>query len=185
MSVGVGAVARPSPGNNRKGKQREKTMKTLGVTALGLLLTTALAAGDGPKPDFSGTWRFNPEKSRLEMTVPTQSILIFVIEHQDSRFKLTRTHTQGERSDTFSFEVTTDGKEHHRKEGEFESWMRMTWMGEELVLESRLARRGEQGTNVAHYRLADGGKTLIAAEWYHMPSSQHHNLWVLERESEE
>ena len=160
-------------------------MKTLGVTALGLLLTTALAAGDGPKPDFSGTWRFNPVESRLEMDVPTQSILKFVIEHEDPKFKLTRAHTLGERTNTLSWEVTTDGKEHHRKDGEFQSWMRMTWMGEELVLESRLANRGERGTNVAHYRLADGGKKFIVAEWYHMPSSQHHNLWVFDREPEQ
>jgi len=160
-------------------------MKTFGVAALGLLLTTAVAAGDGPKLDFSGTWRFNREKSRLEITVQAQSVLIFVIEHEDPRFKLTRIHTQGEKSDTLSWEAATDGTEHYRKDGEFESWMRMNWMGEELVLKSRLANRGETGTNVVHYRLADGGETLIAAEWFHMPSSQHHNLWVLEREPEQ
>jgi hypothetical protein len=160
-------------------------MKALGVTALGLLLTTVLAAGDGFKPNFSGTWRFNSEQSRLETTVPAQAMLIFVIEHEDPKFKLTRTVTLGEKTDTLSWEVTTDGEEHYRKDGDFESWMRMSWMGEELVLESRLANRGEKGTNVVHYRLVDGGETLIAAEWYHMPSSQHHNLWVFEREPEQ
>jgi hypothetical protein len=158
-------------------------MKTLGVTALALLLTTTLAAGDGTKPDFSGTWKFNPEKSRLEMTAPTKSI--FVIEHQDPKFKLTRTHTLGDKSNTLTFEVTTDGKEHYRKDGVFESWTRMTWMGDELVLDMKLAFGGEQGTNVVHYRLADGGNTFIAAEWYHMPREQHHNLWVFDREPEE
>jgi len=158
-------------------------MKTLGIAAMGLLLTTALTAGDGTKPDFSGTWEFNPEKSRLEMTAPTKSV--FVIEHQDPSFKLTRTHTWGEKSDTLSFEVTTDGKEHYRKDGDHESWTRMTWMGEELVLDMKLAFRGEKGTNVVHYRLADGGETFIAAEWYHMASRQHHNLWVFDRMLEE
>ena len=158
-------------------------MKTLGITALGLLMTTALTAGDGTKPDFSGTWIFNPAKSRLEMTAPTKSI--FVIEHRDPIFKLTRTHTRGEHSNTLTFEVTTDGKEHYRKDGDFETWTRMTWMGEELVLDMKMAYRGEQGTNVVHYRLADGGKTFIAAEWYHMPREQHHNLWVFDRVLEE
>jgi len=78
-------------------------------------------------------------------------------------------------------ENTTEGKEHYQKDGEFESWARMTWMGEELVLDMKLAYRGEQGTNVVHYRLAEGGKTFIAAEWYHMPSRQHHNYWVFDR----
>ena len=158
-------------------------MRILKVAALVLLLTTALAAEEGMKPDFSGTWEFNPEKSRLERPAPTKSI--FVIEHQDPIFKLTRTHTWGERSDTLSFEVTTDGKEHHQKEGEYESWARMTWLGEELVLDMKMEFRGEQGTNVVHYRLTDGGKTFVAAEWYHMPSKQNHNLWVFDRVLEE
>jgi hypothetical protein len=115
------------------------------------------------------------------MTAPTRSV--FVIEHQDPKFKLTRTHTWGERSDTLSFEFTTDGREHYRKQGEWESWSRMTWMGAELVLDMKIAYRGEKGTNVVHYRLANGGMTFIAAEWYHMPREQHHNLWVFDRAS--
>jgi len=89
------------------------TMKYFGALAIGLLLTSALAAGEGPKPDFSGTWRFNPEKSKLETFVPKQSKLIFVIEHQDPKFKMIRTLILGERTDTLSWEATTDGKEHH------------------------------------------------------------------------
>ena len=104
-----------------------------------------------------------------------------MIEHRDPIFKVTRTHTWGETSDTLSFDLTTDGKEHHTRHGEYETWTRMFWMGEELVLDMKIAYRGEEGTNVVHYRLADGGKTFIAAEWYHMPREQHHNYWVFER----
>jgi hypothetical protein len=161
-----------------------ETMKTLGVLAIGLLLTNALVAGEDSKPDFSGTWRFNQEKSKLETIVPNQSELILVIEHKDPEFKMTRTLTLGEKADTLSWEATTDGMENHRKDGDFESRMRMTWTGDELILESRLTRHGEQGTNEAHYRLADEGKTLIAAEWFHMPSSRHHNYWVFDKEPE-
>ena len=158
-------------------------MNKIGITALWLLLTTALAAGDGTKPNFSGTWKFNPATSGLEMTAPTKSIL--VIEHQEPRFKLTRTHTWGEKSETLTFEFTTDGKEHYQKDGEMETWSRVTWMGEELVLDMKVAYGGEQGTNVVHYRLADGGNRFIAVEWYHMPSSQHHNYWTFDRVLEE
>ena len=133
----------------------------------------------GAKPDFTGTWRFAPTRSGLETHAPTKSI--FVIEHQDPRFKLTRTHTFGERSDTLSFESTTDGEERYEKVGEYETWKRMYWLGEELVLDMKLAYRGEKGTNVVHYRLADEGNTLIAAEWYHMPRKRHHNYWTFER----
>ena len=119
-------------------------MRIIGITALSLLLTTTLAAQDGIKPNFSGTWKFNPAKSRLEMTAPTKTI--FVIEHQDPRFRVTRTHTWDEESDTWKFESTTDGKEHYQKDPEFESWTRITWMGEELVLDMKVVYEGEHGT---------------------------------------
>ncbi len=45
------------------------------VTAL-LMLTAALAAGGETKPDFSGTWKFNPAKSRLEIAPPTRTIFV-------------------------------------------------------------------------------------------------------------
>lgn len=117
------------------------------------------------------------------MTAPTKSI--FVIEHQGPKFKFTRTHTWGERSDTLTFECTTDGEECHKKVGEVETWTRMSWLEDELVLDMKLSYEGEQGTNVVHYRLADEGRTFIAAEWFHLPSRQRHNLWVFDRAPEE
>jgi hypothetical protein len=56
-----------------------------------LLLAVEFAAGGEAKPDFSGTWIFNPAKSKLEIDPPTKSI--FVIEHRDPKFSLSRTHT--------------------------------------------------------------------------------------------
>lgn len=156
-------------------------MWMVGKSALWLMLAAAaVAAGGETKPDFSGTWKFNLAKSRLEIDAPTKSV--FVVEHRDPKFKLTRTHTWKERSDTWSFESTTDGKDHYQKDGEFESWTRVHWMGEELVLDMKVKYRGEEGTNVVHYRLTDGGKTFVAAEWFHLPKHQHHNLWVFDRE---
>jgi hypothetical protein len=155
---------------------------TLVTTLFTLTVTAAPAARGETKPDFSGTWIFNPAKSKLEIDPPTKSI--FVIEHRDPKFSLSRTHTWGEESDAWIFDSTTDGKEHYQKDGEFESWSRLTWMGEELILEMKVVYGGEEGTNVVHYRLAEGGKTFVAAEWFHLPSHQHHNLWIFDRKPE-
>ena len=148
-----------------------------------LMLIAALAAGGETKPDFSGTWIFNPTKSKLEMEAPTKYVV--VTEHRDPKMSstATRTWTWGEESPTYR--ATTDGKERYTKDGEFELWTRHYWMGEELVREDKIVHGDEEGTNVVHYRLTDGGKTLVAAEWIHMPSEQHHNLWVFDRAPEE
>lgn len=157
-------------------------MRAIGIAVHSLLLAAGLSAEEAPRPDLSGTWIFNPARSKLEKTAPMKSI--FWIEHQDAEFKLTRTHVWGESWDTLSFQATTDGEELYREISGFESWTRMFWQGEELVLDMRLAYRGEEGTNVVHYRLADDGESFIAAEWYHMPREQNHNLWIFDRGSE-
>jgi hypothetical protein len=54
-------------------------------------------------------------------------------------------------------------------------------MEEELVLDMKLADGEKGGTNLVHSRLTDDGETLVAAEWFHTPGRQHHNLWVLDR----
>ena len=80
-----------------------------------MLAAAAVAAGGETKPDLSGTWKLSLAKSRLEIDPPKNTI--FVIEHHDPKFKLTRTHTWGEKSDTWSFERMTDAKEHYQKDG--------------------------------------------------------------------
>jgi nuclear transport factor 2 (NTF2) superfamily protein len=157
-------------------------MRTTGITALTLLLATALVANEAPQPDFSGTWVFNPEKSRLEMTSPVSST--FWIEHNGKSFKLTRTHVWEGRWDTLGFEAATDGRVRHEKSAFSESWKSMSWLGDELVLDMKLGAEGDGGTNVVHYRLEDEGRTL-AAEWFHMPGRRHHNLWVFDRAPED
>lgn len=161
-------------------------MKTLsGKVGLITLALTALTASHTPadtKPDFSGTWILNLAKSKLEMEAPEKTV--FVIDHREPSFKLTRTHHwKGEtKPDTWTFEITTDGKEKYGKEKDLEYWTRVYWLDDELVLDMKLKSGEKKGTNVVHYRLTDGGKTFIAAEWFHLSGHNHHNLWVFDRQ---
>ena len=160
-------------------------MRLIGKSALLLVLTASLAAGGDPKPDFSGTWIFNPAKSRLEIEAPTK--MIWVTEHRDPKITTTSTRIwKGGFDDSKTGTLTIiDGKEHYKKDGEFESWSRHYWMEEELVWELKEVGGGKEGTIVVHYRLTNGGKTFVAAEWIHHPDVLHHNLWVFDRAPEE
>ncbi len=117
------------------------------------------------------------------MELPTK--MIWVIEHRDPKITTTSTRTWTWGDDSGESSHITDGKEHYKKDGEEESWGRHFWKGEELVWEWKIVRGGEKGTIVVHYRLTDGGKTFVAAEWQHTPGQVHHNLWVFDREPEE
>lgn len=114
------------------------------------------------KSDFTGMWRFNREKSVLE--IPSPDSTTFVIEHREPYFHLERTHTFGKSSDTFSIDLTTDGKIVNRNHGGIEIRAQLFWESEVLVFYAELSRENERGTNIVRYQLADNGQTFIAYE---------------------
>lgn len=130
-------------------------------------------------PDFSGSWRFDPGRSALE--IPPPASVRFAIEHREPRFRLERTLVIGGRSDTFALELTTDGEAtsltHHGAEIE----ARLFWDGDALVFESKVTRDGEPGTNFVRYTLADQGRTLVAQERFRSRPVSYDNSWVFAR----
>lgn len=60
-----------------------------------------------PKPNFTGTWKFNPANSVLQ--IPAPDATVFVIDHREPVLRISRTHIVGEKQDTFSLDLTTDG----------------------------------------------------------------------------
>jgi hypothetical protein len=132
------------------------------------------------RPNFSGTWRFNHEKSLLEISSPDATIL--VIKHHEPYFRLDRTHTFGKTSDTFSIELTTDGEFVTKNHGGLEIRACMFWDDEVLVFDSALHRESQQGTNTVRYQLADKGQTFIAFEQVSFGEQNHKNTWVFDKQ---
>lgn len=130
-------------------------------------------------PNFSGTWSLNLGRSALQISAPDSTV--FVIEHHEPSFKLTRTHYAAGTADTFSISLTTAGREIALKHHDVSINARLYWDGEELVFDSRLVRDGEEATNVVRYRLADEGATFIAEERFSSERLSYENLWVFDR----
>ena len=132
------------------------------------------------KPNFTGTWKFNPGKSSLQIPAPDSTI--FVVKHRESVFRLTRTHVVGDKSDTFTLDLTTDGKEVDVVQGDLHIRARASWEGETLVFDSRVIRGEEEGNNIVRYKLADTLDSFVAEEQFRSKSLNYDNLWVLERQ---
>ena len=130
------------------------------------------------KPNFTGTWKFSPERSKLQSPSPESSI--FLIKHKEPHFHLERTHVFGGKSDTFSIALTTDGKPVTLNHGGLEIQSKMYWEGDSLVFDSRFVHEGEEATNVVRYRLKDDGQIFIAEEQLRSTQHKHDNLWVFE-----
>lgn len=134
------------------------------------------------RPNFSGIWVVNFAESKLEIEAPESSL--FEIRHDDPSFVLSRTHKAKDYEDTFSLEMSTDGKEFNTSKRNIEIRGNCKWQGEILVFESRLLWGTSEGKNVVRYRLSQDGRQLTADERYDGEPKSYHNLWVLNRENE-
>ncbi|HEY7727308.1 MAG TPA: hypothetical protein VID50_02530 [Candidatus Eisenbacteria bacterium] len=135
--------------------------------------------GIPPKPDFSGTWRFNPGRSALQ--IPPPDATVFVIEHHEPALRITRTHIVAGRSDSFTLDLTTDGREVVVDDRDLRLRARAYWEGESLVFHSKVTRGGEEGVNFVRYTLNEEGRSFTAEESFRSGTLSYDNRWVLER----
>ncbi len=145
----------------------------------GLILVRAHGHKQSDKPTFTGRWRFNPTKSKLEIPSPSDSH--FEIQHDEPRFHLTRTLVFGENANTITLDMTTDGKESVHRLGDLQARIRVYWEGDTLVLDSVIAATGDFGKNLVRYRLEDGGATFIAVESWRSSKCSYDNVWVFDK----
>ena len=132
-----------------------------------------------PKPNFSGTWRFSREASVLQIPAPDETL--FVVEHQEPRLSISRTHVVGDRRDTFSLELTTDGQDVSVERDNLRLRAHAVWDGDTLIFDAHLVRGGEAATNVVRYTLSNDRNRLSAEERFGSPSLSYDNFWVLDR----
>ena len=128
------------------------------------------------KPNYSGTWILNLEKSNLESRPEGLTSSVFIIVQDGDKFKLTRIHIFGEKKKKLSFKMTADGKTRTIKllfKGKLE------W--KENNLEVSLWRKNF--SNVVTYKFGNSINEFIADEVYKGSPKNHHNIWVFDKEN--
>lgn len=133
-----------------------------------------------PKPDFTGTWRFNAAKSTLQIPAPDGTL--FIIDHREPLLHISRTHTVGEKRDTFSLDLTTDGQEVSVSRDDVQLDARAYWDDDTLVFDTRLVRAGEEATNAVRYTLSTDRLSFVAEERFRSASLNYDNVWIMQRE---
>jgi hypothetical protein len=160
-----------------------KNRQAIGTAVLvGAALLLAAAAAE--KPDFSGVWVVNLEKSQLADWAKFDRTTITIV-HKDPVFRFHRASVKAGKADETSYELTTDGAEKVEKEGGRASTSRLTWDGEALVFQDRLVLpNGREALDVVRYTLRDGGKTFVAEEKFRGPVVKYDNLWIADRQED-
>ena len=152
------------------------------LTLLAVSVFTLSAPGQ-QKPDFSGRWTFSKAKSKLQLeSLAGLERGTVRIEHREPRFKFERTFTVSGKDSTYSYELTTDGREVATGEGGQKHFSKLYWEGNSLVFATRIVAPQGEATNVVHYRLLDGGRALQAEEQFRGPRLKYDNLWVFEKQ---
>jgi hypothetical protein len=130
------------------------TMKAILTTGTLLVLAAALAMAADDKPNLSGTWKLNTDKSNFfGKGVP--SALSVTIDHKDPVFKYSVSGSQDGNDFEESGEVTIGGKDGTSSNG---LTLKAHWDGRVLVVEYSSPDGSFSG--LAHDKLSDDGKTL-------------------------
>ena len=160
-------------------------MKRLLQTAL--LLCAALsivnAQDNKPaaKPNFSGTWKLNVEKSNFGPTPAPQSI-IDVIDHKDPALHMASTRVVDGVEDKNNLSWTTDGKDSSNTMRGNEVKSKVTWDGATLLFDSTVDVQGSTITLKDKWTLSADGKTLTMARHFVTLEGEADATYVLEKQ---
>lgn len=129
-----------------------KALRTLLLLSVAVLGAVALSAAS--KPDFTGTWKLNLEKSDLGGAPIT--VLVVQIQHRDPEFKYTGKGTADGQDFEETGTFTTDGKPSPDSHG---GTMTAHWEGDMLV--SEVAGPDGSPAYTSRMTLSADGKTTI------------------------
>ncbi len=157
--------------------------RILRILSVSLAFAAGTAAAAGEKPDYSGTWIFNAQKSRLQVPARLDSA-VFTIDHREPVFRFSRVFVVRGREDSLSYELTTDNREKVEKLSDRTVTSRLRWDGDALVLQNRIVLLdGREAINTVRYRMLKNLQTLVAEEEFRGPLRKHDNLWVADRKA--
>ena len=126
-----------------------------------LALAGVAVAQDEKRPNFTGTWKMNPEKSDYGR-LPKPTKFDRKIVHADPSVNLTSTFGTPQGEVVTEFKYSTDGKESSNSVRGTEVKSIGKWEGPTLVINSkRGAANGVEITTAERWTLSEDGKSMM------------------------
>jgi hypothetical protein len=158
---------------------------TILILALSSLALSARLIGQdtkpAAKPNFTGTWKLNVEKSDFGPTPAPQS-MVDKVDHQESSLKIISTRVDGGTESTANLSLTTDGKEGTNTVHGSEVRSKLKWDGAALLIDSSISVDGNALSLKDKWTLSQDGKTLTILRHYAGPEGEANATYVLERQ---
>jgi hypothetical protein len=156
------------------------------VFALSAIFAAAcFAAPADSKPDFSGEWKLNVEKSNFG-PMPGPDSETRKIVHKDPEVAVATTQTGGPQGDmTNDFKFTTDGKEATNviktPNGEIEIKTIGSWDGKDIKTNNKLNVQGMDISSEERMALSEDGKVLTNTRKISTPQGEFETSMVFEK----
>jgi len=151
----------------------KKLMSTLFVIAAAANMAVA-----GDKPDFSGNWKMDADKSVFGPMPPPTSMTC-KITHKDPDLSIEQQQSGAQGDQTMMFKYSTDGKETTNSLMGNDVKSKAAWDGKVLVVKSSLDAGGTEVKLTSKYSLSDDGKTLTQALSISAPQGDFDMTYVL------
>ncbi len=134
------------------------------LVLLALLACGTLVAADA-KPNFSGKWVLDVQKSEFAGMPPPES-QTKTIEHQDPKLRLITVTRMAQGEQRYEGNYTTDGKENVNHLGETPMKSRTHWEGKLLLTETQVQSDGGPVTINDVWELTEDGKQMVQMREY-------------------
>jgi hypothetical protein len=149
-------------------------------TVVAVVVSLASLAAQS-KPNFSGTWKLNVEKSDFGVLPPSNS-RTDVVDHQDPNLKVSVSDDGAQGQQNYTLVMTTDGKEAINKPGGLEMKSIATWNANNLVVNAKLQFQGSDVGIKTSWALSDDGKTLTESAHLESPMGETDQKMVFEKQ---
>ncbi|MBX9603980.1 MAG: hypothetical protein K2X35_23440 [Bryobacteraceae bacterium] len=158
------------------------TKRSFLLAAFAVAILAAAPQAVAAKPNFSGDWKMNVEKSDWGPIPSAPESLTRKIEHTDAEIKMTTTQKgpQGERTTSTTWK--TDGSEQTVKMGNAEVKGTAKWDGDVLVISSKREANGMEIGQTERYVLSSDGKTINITNAINAAGQEFEVKLVLEKQ---
>lgn len=134
------------------------------------------------RPNLTGKWEFDAQKSTLKISAPTSMTLS--IDHADPKVSFARTEVYGDQKFNWNLETVTGGDTVVQNTPAYTANVRVYWEGNSLVLDQQItASDGTKAEDQVTYSLLEDGKTLQGLERQTVVGGKGAltNKWVYDR----
>jgi hypothetical protein len=133
------------------------------------------------KPNFSGEWKMNAERSDYG-TIPKPEKMVRKIVHEDPNLRISSTQSGPRGEITSELKLATDGKEQVIRMGNVEVKTTARWDGAILRVDSKRPFQTGEIVTQEKWTLSEDGKTLTLATHITAPRGQTDITAVLEKQ---